>query len=63
MENEEYKHHEYVEEEEGLDLEQEVYNLQASVDTILELLMEKNIITEAEFERKFDEICESEDEE
>lgn len=62
MANEEYEHHEYVEEEEGLDIEQEVYNLQTSLDAILELLIEKNVITESEFEKKFDEICEADEE-
>lgn len=62
MANEEYEHHEYVEEEEGLDIEQEVYNLQTSLDAILELLIEKNVITESEFEKKFDEICEMDEE-
>lgn len=34
--------------------------LSTKVEAMLELLIEKKIITEAEFERKYDEICERE---
>lgn len=37
--------------------------LSTKVEAILELLLEKKVITEAEFERKYDDICEREYEE
>ena len=61
MAEHEYEHHEFVEQDEDQDLEQEVYNLQMTVDTVLELLIEKNVFSESEFEKKFDELCEEED--
>ncbi|MBN2881135.1 hypothetical protein JXM83_03710 [Candidatus Woesearchaeota archaeon] len=61
MAEHEYEHHEYVDQDEELDIEQEVYNLQTTVDAMLELLIEKKVFSEAEFEKKFDELCESEE--
>jgi hypothetical protein len=56
--NNEYEHHEFVEQDEDLDLEQEFYILRTTVDALIELLIEKKILSESEFEKKYDELCE-----